>query len=508
VIPPSYVNIPDRYASLGSEAIDWCKRGGWEFDAEQEYCIDAFMSVDRRMQWTAQEACVVVARQNGKTNRILIPRALWQFFLGPKDDVFWTAHRAVTSTQAFRDIRALIDSNDFMSRKVKGFVATYGKETIQHVDGRIMRFLARSESGGRGLGGPLPVMDEAFALEEGQLGALMPTILARPDAQLLYGSSAGLSKSAHLRELRDRGRSGNDPGLVYVEWCASGDWDNPGCRLKGCDHHRSRSGCAMDDERNWQQANFALDRRIMRPTVRTLRRSLAAQQFGREVLTWWDKAPDEETKLPISSTDFDLCEDQESSVQGQIIISVDVSTNSDYGCIGIAAINAQGLPHVELIKYETGIDWMVPEVLRLRGKYILRRINIAQGRDRDLPQNKVFRSAIILDPAGPAAVLLPKLRERGIEPILMNTRDVGTAFATFAEDVKHKELRHIGQEELGIALAGSVKRNIGDGMWGIARSKSADEDTDVSPLSAIVMARWGLAVAEPPSGDGPNVFVI
>lgn len=510
-VEPAYFWMPERHGSFGYEAIDLCKLGGWTFDKEQEFAIDAVMSHDKHGFWTASEACVICARQNGKTNRILIPRAMWQLYLGPVDEVIWTAHRFVTSHKAFLDIKKLIDGTHELRRRIKSMQESYGKETIELTNGSIMRFLARSKGGGRGLGGPLPTLDEAMMLEEAQLGALLPTILARPDAQVMYGSSAGLENSEVLRELRDRGRTGGDPSLCYIEWCSKGSWENPGCQLEKCDHHRSRPGCALDNQRNWEDANFALDRRIKRGTVSTLRKQLTPLQFGREIMTWWDKDPDDTKKIPIKIADWEMCKDEDSQVNGALVLVIEVSANQEFGCISIGGLNDEGIPHLEVIRYEAGIEWMIPEIVQLKHKYRLLRINIAQGKDRDKPRNKRLAPAIIIDPGGPASVLLPDLTKRGITPVFVNLKDLGLAYATLEKEtpMHGAGFVHIGQPQLELAIGGSVKRPIGDGLWAIARSKSAaDEQTDISTLNALAMARWGLLVAEAPSNAEPQIYIL
>lgn len=508
-VEPTYFSMPDRVGSFGYEAVDLCKLGGWEFDPEQIFSLDAIMSHDKHGAWTGSEACVITARQNGKTNRVLIPRAMWQLYLGPVDEVIWTAHRAKTSAKAFKDIKNLIDGCYDLRKKVKRIQESAGKEMIELISGSSLSFLARSDSGGRGLGGPLPVLDEAFALKSGQLGAILPTILARMDAQILYGSSGGLADSDALRELRDRGRVG-DAGLIYIEHCAPGDWDNPGCELEKCDHHKSRPGCALDNEKNWEKANYAIDRRIRRATIRTLRRNLPAFQFGVEILTWWAKSPDDDKKVPITVADWELCKDEISQIVGPVAISIEISTNLEYGCIHFAGINTNGIPHVEMVRYELGIDWIIPELLALKHKYRLRRINIAQGKDRDKPANKRLAPAIVIDPSGPASVLLPELSKKRIHPVFMTARDLGIAYSTLESEVKMHGTGfvHIGQAQHELAIEGSVKRNIGDGQWAIGRAKSADMQVDISPLNGFALARWGLLVAEAPSSDEPNIYVL
>jgi hypothetical protein len=68
-----------------------------------------------------------------------------------------------------------------------------GEERIEMNGGARLLFKARTKTGGRGLTGDKVILDEAFALQPGHMGALLPTLSVRPDPQVLYGSSAGLA---------------------------------------------------------------------------------------------------------------------------------------------------------------------------------------------------------------------------------------------------------------------------------------------------------------------------
>jgi len=507
---PAHLWIPERAGSFGYEAIGLCEQAGLTFDPEQAMAIDAIMSHDAAGDWVASEVAIVEPRQNGKTNRILIPIGLWQLFMAnDPDEIIWTAHRFKTSSKSFEDMRKIIDGCYELRRRVRKISESHGEESIELITGSKMSFLARSKSGGRGLGGPRPILDEAFALQGGQLGALLPTILARPNSQIMYASSAGLADSGPLREVRDRGREGGDPSLVYIEWCAPGSWEAPGCELKRCNHHRRTAGCALDREENIRAANPAIKRgRIKLTTVRTLRRSMEAQEFGREILGWWDE-PEVQDVAPIKLADWDRCaadsKDPESRIVTPIVIALDVAPDRSYAAIAIAGRRADGVNQGELIRYAGGVEWLADELAALTEKHELMTIRTREAgkvRTAAVP-------AIVLDPAGPAAALLPDLHQRKIFPILLTARDQGAACGGLQDAVTAgpSAWRHLGQAQVDLAVEGAVRRDIGDGGWAFGRRRSAKVQVDICPLVALTMARWGLTVADTPS-DGPNVYIL
>jgi hypothetical protein len=355
-VAPAHLWVPEHAGTYGDEILDFGRDFlGLEFDPEQELAINSMAVHDSAGNPSAAEVCVIQPRQNGKTNNILLPIALWDLFCGKPDLVIWTAHRFKTSTEAFEAIKKTIDSNGVLRRRVKRVSAGNGEEAVYLNNGAALYFLARSKSGGRGLGGKRIVLDEAFALQSGQLGAILPTTLARPSSQIMYASSAGLVDSEPLREVRDRGRAGDDDGLVYVEWCAPGGWDEPGCEQPRCNHHRTASGCVLDRETYVQQANPAYGRRIRPGSVATMRRSLTPQEFAREVLGWWD-LPDLGDTPPIRIEEWSACADLASRIDGAVCIAFDVTPDRSTSSVAVCGRRSDGIDHGELVRYGKGTD--------------------------------------------------------------------------------------------------------------------------------------------------------
>ena len=287
IVAPAHLWVPDRAGSYGDEVIGLAELVGLPLDPEQELALDAMFSVGQAGKLAAFEFAVVAPRQNIKTH--LFKAAAWaDLMLFDQNLVVWTAHEFNTAMEAFRDMCALVEASPDISRLVKRIVNANGDEGIEFMSGQRLRFKARTKGGGRGITGDRVFLDEAFALQPAHLGSLLPTMAAKSvtgDPQVRYGSSAGLIYSEMLRRLRDRGRPGGDPGLVWVEWCAG---ERP-CETPDCAHQFGAIGCALDDPELWQAANLALGRRIAVDFVAAMRRSLPPEEFAREFLGWWDE---------------------------------------------------------------------------------------------------------------------------------------------------------------------------------------------------------------------------
>ncbi|WDZ87195.1 hypothetical protein [Micromonospora cathayae] len=458
--------------------MDLARMCGVGVDPEQELAIDAILSERAGGRWAALEAAIILSRQNGKTMNVILPIVLADLLLFDAKLIAWTAHRFVTTQEAFRALRQIVETTPEFSRRLKRLSAGNGEEEIEFHGGARVKFLARSKTGGRGLSGDRVVLDEAFALEPEHMGSLLPTLSARPNPQVIYGSSAGLRQSDILRAIRNRGRAGGDPSLVYVEWSAP----DGGCAEDDCDHRLGAVGCALDDPGNWRAANFAIARgRIREEFVAAERRALPPEEFARERLGWWDE-PAGASVVPLES--WALCADEESAPSGRPVFAIDVAPGSRSAAIVAAMHRPDGLPHLEVVAHAPTTDWVVGQALDLL-------------RHRPLDW--------VLDPAGPAGALLPQLAEVGIDPRQLSTRDLGQACEAFSATVGAQALRHLGDPVLARAIASAGRRDIGDGLWAWSRRKST---ADICPLVAATVAHWGLSVVPPAVPPAPPPVIV
>lgn len=475
LVEPAHLWMPDRAGSYGDEVADLADLYGRPLDPEQRLAVDAICSHRPDGRWAALEAAIIEGRQNGKTGGIILPVTLADLFLFDADRVVWTAHLFKTARDAFEDVKQIVDGCAELSRRVAKISESHGEEGVTLTSGARLEFLARSKGGGRGLGGKRLVLDEALFLAAGPMGALIPTLAARPNPQVLYGSSAGLATSDHLRALRDRGRAGGDPGLVWAEWCAPGGWNDPGCvRGTDCTHEPGVGGCALDDESRWAAATPALGRRITIEFVRGERRALPPEEFGRERLGWWDLPM--VGQQPISPAQWaPLAVPRRRPRNVAPVFFPDVSPGMRSAAIGVA-YTVRKRSHVELADHRTGAAWLVGRCAKLAKRY--------PG------------ASWAVDGQGAIGALLPELAEAGIEPVPLGAADMGRACAYLQQLVAEGGLTHSGDDAITAALAGAVKRDVGDGLWAWGRRKSS---VDICPVVVVTGALWQLALA--PSYD-------
>lgn len=493
-VAPAHFWVPPRVGSYGDEAVDLAEEAGRTLDAEQRLAVDAMLSYGPGGRWAALESAILEARQNGKTAGVLLPVTLFDLFLLPPDRIVWTAHLFRTSRDAFDDFCNCIATSATLSKRVKKISYSHGEESIELHSGAKLEFLARSSGGGRGLGGKRVVMDEALVLAASSMGALMPVLSAREDPQVNYGSSAGKATSEYLAGLVKRGRVGGDPSLIYVEFCAPGSWEEPPCELgKKCPHLAGTSGCALDDEGNWAQANHTLDlpRGVTYEYVRAERRALPFREFGRERLGWHEAVLSGES--PISEKSWMDLVDITSTMVDPIALGVEVANDRSSAAIGAVGRRPDGLLHFEVIKSAPGVSWVVDDTETLNARW--------------------KPCVVVIDDRSETASLLPEFKKRGLlvrdrdpekEPksgeVIVTTwaSDLARASGAFYDAVTDtKTARHLNQQELTESIRGAAWRQLGDAKaW-----SRKDATTNPCPLLSVTLGLHGLLIygPEPPS---------
>ena len=123
--------------------------------------------------------------------------------------------------------------------------------------------------------------------------------------------------------------------------------------------------------------------------------------------------------------------------------------------------------HIKVVAAEAGTSWLPEEVARLV--------------ERHRPD------LVLVDSRTPASAAVLPLRDLGVTVVEATTADVVQAFAGFVTACSESTLRHIGQPELAAALAGAVRRPVGDAFAWSRRSSSVD----ISGLVACTLALWG-----------------
>jgi hypothetical protein len=430
--------------------------------------FDPYSRMEQR-KWAAFEVGLVVSRQNGKGS-LLEARELAGLFLFGERLIIHSAHQFDTSKEAFNRILMLIEQTPDLDREVARVSRSHGEEGVELRNGQRLRFRTRTKGGGRGFTGDCLILDEAMYLGAPQVGALMPTLSARPNPQLWYTGSAGDKESSQLGRVRNRALKGDDPRLFYAEWSIDPctDFCAPDCE----DHD------SPDSHESYAKANPGLGIRISVEHVESERRSMDAETFAQERLGVGDWPVEGDEWRVIGEDSWKARADQNSLLEGPFVLAVDVSPDMSFSCIAAGGVNTDGQRHVEVTgdaeqyDYRPGTRWVVPAV-------------------KDI-WSKVRPVAVVIDKVGQAQSFIDELEAAGITVISPTTREFAAACGEFYSGIVPRrgndpDLVHLGQPPLTAAVAGCDKRDLAD-MWAWSRRSSS---VDISPLVACTLAAWG-----------------
>lgn len=459
-------HVPPYRTSAGPEAVKLAASCGLILDPWQASDLTDALGEDDQGRWAALNVAEIVGRQNGKGS-ILEARVLAGLNLFGEKLIMWTAHEMKTAFEAFLRIEALIEANRDLKRLVKpnGITRGNGKEAIELRSGARLRFVARSSGSGRGFSGDLVILDEAYALTDDQLSALMPTLSARPNPQVWFTSSPPLTSDTGgpLFSLRDAALAGTD-GLAYFDY-----------GVQGVDLN-DLSSLDLDDRDLWAEHNPAFGYRLSERFTSNERSVMTDEDFARERLGVWP--PRLGGAGLIDAGMWSASADRAREIGESVVFAVDITPDRRYGVIVMYTRGPDGKGLVEIVEQRRGTDWMVGQIVRLRSDW-----------------NPV---AICLDAKGPAGSLLMDLSKAGIaEPddperpaygdlIVPSSTEVGAACGQIVDAVNRGELLHRDQTPLNAAVNGAKTRPLGD-AWGWGRKAST---VDISPLVAATLARW------------------
>lgn len=432
----------DSRPGAGREAVELAASAGLHLDPWQQLVIER--SLNRTPTgdlWAAFEVLLLVPRQNGK-GAVLECRELAGLFLFGEQLILHSAHKFNTAYEAFLRMRGLIEQTPDLLRKVLRFRQSHADVSIELRNGSRLRYVARSKGSGRGFSADCIVLDEAFELEGEMLGAMMPTLAAKPDPQIWYASSAPRANSHVLHGLRARATGDQPAGLAAFEWSIGPD-DDPA------------------DPESWARANPALGRRLSLDHIRREHAALPADEFLTERLGV-PVDPASTSRASVFAADaWVALAAPGGEFDGPTVGVVDVSPGGRASMV-VAGRARDGRLLCVLLANRPGVAW-IPEFR-------------ARADERYAPVEWVR------DPAGPAVELAGVWRD-------VRAREVTEACAQMVRAVEAREVAWKCTEPDVPAVLGAVSAarpaDRGDGGFVWSRRRSA---ADISPLVAMTVA--------------------
>jgi hypothetical protein len=486
LVEPAFHTAPTYDFTLGPVVIDFCASVGYVPDPEQELGLNDIFAEGEDGLPVMSSYCCIGPRRNIKTGLELQTAMGWLYVL-EVPGVHYSAHKWKTAETTFATLSEIIRNSDDLSRRMLPSGRGTGYAQLRWRTGETMTFTTRTLDGGRGEETDKHIIDEALKVRSQHVGALLPALATRPLAQVVWGSSAGQATSEILRGLRDRGRSGDDPTLGYLEYGAPLPWEEiePGelvCELgRDCSHRRGVVGCGMDKPKVIARANSQYGRRIPPRFFVSMRAEMerAPEEFGREFLSWWDEpagASAETSPINVDRWTAATDDDPDNAPEKMPAFGVEVDPDQSIAVIGAAGERDDGRTHLEFVDKLPGVRQAVRRCVELEEEH---------------GPGAVFA----VDGGGPAADLIEDLEEAGLTVLVLGTKDLARACADLtnaindppADELALLPIAHGPQQELQTAVEVARKRKCGgDGAFAFRR------DVDALPLLTAALAKWAL----------------
>lgn len=453
-------------ADRAADMIDVAEIAGITFDPWQVIGAEAITLTRPDGRWAAFEAFVAANRQQGK-GTIIEGRQLAGLFVWEEPLQVYTAHEFKTAQEMFLRIRTVIESTPTLDRMVQRIRTADGEEAIETKSGCRLKFMARSNSSGRGFTAPTLYLDEAMKLKRRMVASLMPTMSALSltgNPQLMYFSSAGEADSEVQEDVRDRAVSGDSARLVYVEWSVP-RWDelpsDERSRWAGPDEYRA-------DPEVHRRANPGYGIRLdPEYVVDTELEGMGPEEFDRERLGIWAKIGGESV-FPAGV--WAKAADAKSKPGDRLVFAVEIAGNRESASIALLSYRGDELVHAEVVENRVGTSWLGSRLKELQ--------------DRWKPLATVALAT------GHVASLEREFKREGVRLKLIKFAQYKDACGRVFDLITQGKLRHLGDPVLTAAVDGVQQQWTQDNAsWYWSRKNS---DVDITPLVAVTIGVAGL----------------
>ncbi|MEU4590010.1 hypothetical protein [Micromonospora aurantiaca (nom. illeg.)] len=441
--------VPECSSTAALEAIDLARSVGLGLDPWQKHILNGGLGERADGMWASFLVTVIVQRQNGKGG-VTEALELAGLFLWGERKIVHSAHRLDTTGAAFQRVRNLIDGSDDLTRRVKRITASDGEQFVELMTGARLEFRTRGNTGGRGLTGDRLILDEALELTGEQMAALLPILLAIPNAQVWATSTVPKFADHYLCGVRSRARAG-EARRAYFEWGAD-------------------KGSRLDDPAQLAAANPALGIRISLERLADLRTELGDELFARECMGIWPENDADEWRV-IPKAAWLGQRDPSATMTGRPAYGVFVPPDRSYAAIAAAGQRAEGGWLVEVtgnpehgLDFRPGTRWIVGRLKEL---------------ERHQPCAVVIDDKAVADAAEQAGLIVHR----------PSVGDVVTGCQLLYDGVAGdtRDTWHLGQQELTDAVAGADTRPVGN-SWAWNR---ANPTADICTLGAGSLALLG-----------------
>lgn len=449
--------------SFGFDVVDFAEMIGRPLDPWQRWLVihAGELLPDGRPRF--RQVLVLVARQNGKTELLVILSQYWQHVERVKL-VLGTSTNLDYARESWEKAVTLAEDTPLIAGEIapSGIRRANGEQTLTTMSGSRYKIAASNRKGGRSLTIDRLIMDELREHASWDAyNAAVPATNAVRDAQIWMISNQGDDKSIVLNELRDQALAGLDERLGIFEWS-------------------SPEGADPTDIDALAMANPNLGRRIDLDSL--MGSAVRAKAAGGEQLAKFltevhcRRVPLLDPAIDAAAWASCIGANSLEAMRDRVALCVDVSMDEQHATLYAAASD--------------GVKTFVDVVDAWEGQMAVSQMMAA------LPAltQKVRPKVLGWFPGGPAATAAAALEERRgswpppgvkIEPI---RGDVTAVCMGFAEQVRAGAIVHGGDPVLDAHVRAAEKLYHGDG-WRFTRRGAGQVDAVYAAAGAVHLAR-------------------
>lgn len=438
--------------NYGIKLLDWQKAILYRWMAVEQ-------DEDGEWKWINPKAGLLVPRQNGKTELIIVRIIGGMIFLG--EALIYTAHSDKTVDETKRRVLRFFYEAEQEIRDMLTDEFDKEPKSFDYVElrnrGRSV-FRTRTRTGGLGTTNDTLIMDEDQEETDAQQEALLPTISAgkSQNQQIIRAGtppSGGGNGTVFLR-IRKNVVDGKDTETCWQEWSVESITD-------------------PHDEDAWFETNPSLGYHLMLAAVRNEAKDMALDSFNKMRLGWIAgvesmRAITDEQWSPLAVKRVQLPD------HPNLVYAVKFAPDGSAVSLAVGVIMPDAKVHIELVERKpmsAGTMWLADWLLARWRK-----------------SNK-----IVIDGAAGTQLLVEELvrsdRKMSKRILTPNAREAGAAYADFYDGIERKLLTHFDQPALNVSIRTVKKRSIGkDGMYGYA---SMNPDIQSDPTEAVALAYYG-----------------
>lgn len=451
---------------------------GWQWDSGRK-----IMATRPDGLWAHPDVCLVIPRQNGKTQLIALRIIYGLFFLGEK--IVYSAQRWKTVEDVYDRIVSIITRRPSLLRRLKampgcpdGYSKSGDHGEIYTTNGGSLDMGPRTKAVGRGQTKiDLAIFDEAYDIKDVLVGGLTGAQKASPNRQTIFISTAAVESEhpdCHVFAGMRRNGLRKEPDLYAAEWCAPVTFERN-------DPEAWRLACPSFGV-TLTQRDVAAEWRMSRASSRLL------SIFDADYLGWGQWPPDPEAGDPVIDPDvWEALVMLNPALVGDVCLAVERTLDTRYWCIAAGQRTADGRVHVEVGYFRAANIGVVAAAL-------LELVELWNP------------AAIIVDDRSKAKPIVGVMHNQGIEIETASTPKLAMYTQGFLDGVEAGDVTHVGQKLLGDAIEGAVMRELPRGDLVPDEKESG---SPVAPLKAVMLVHGAVleyaeepkAAASPSTGD-------